>query len=204
MSRMRVRQAEVDYTVPERLAALEPMGFETMLVLASEVATSDEDADARSLVAHAVVRDLPGREVSGQGGGRRPRVIIELLDERNVALVTPEECEQLVSSKILGHILVQVALRRELNAVCQELFNSGETEIGFRAPADYGAGVGGEGGAGGDLTFAALQVRAVGDGLLGVFKLKELGTPTNGVHLNPARASRWRFGAVDRLIVLSR
>ena len=206
LSRMRVRQEEVDYTVPERLAALEPMGFETVLVLASEVATSDEDADARSLVAHAVLRDLPGREVSGQGGGRRPRVIIELLDELNVALLSPEECEQLVSSKILGHILVQVALRRELNAVFQELFNSGETEIGFRAPADYGVGVSGEGGAGGDLTFAALQVRAraVGDVLLGVFKPGEVGTLTDGVYLNPVRASRWQFGAVDRLIVLSR
>lgn len=193
LTRVRLTEVEADYTVPERLSALNPASFDSILVLASDVADSDEEADARTLVAHAVLRDLLPAE------GRRPRVLLELLDELNSALVAANACEVLLSPLVLNHILVQVALRRELNAVFQELFNSGETEIGFREVADSEIGR--------TMTFAELQSRARSRGeiLLGFFRSDELEAPERGVHLNPPpRASRWTLSARDKLVVLSK
>lgn len=193
LARVKVFQVASDYTVPERLIALNPTDFDTVLVLASDMADSDEEADARTIVAHAVLRDILPREGPG------PRVLLELLDELNAALVATEECEYLLSPHILNHILVQVALRRELNAVFQELFNSGETEIGFRDPAAYGLSEG-------TRSFAELQAKArsVGDVALGVFKVDEINSVRGGIHLNPPRDSQWPLTANDRLVVLSR
>ena len=193
LARVKVQQLESDYTIPERLLAVNPASFDTVLVLASDVAESDEEADARTLVAHAVLREILPKT------GPRPRVLLELLDELNAALVAADDCEYLLSPHILNHILVQVALRRELNAVFQELFNSGETEIGFRDPADYGL-------AEGTWRFAELQTKArrFGDVALGVFMVDEINTVRGGIHLNPPRNSPWPLAAKDRLVVLSR
>ena len=39
---------------------------------------------------------------------------------------------------IASHVLAQVALRRELNVVYEELFAAGGAEISFRRVSDYG------------------------------------------------------------------
>jgi hypothetical protein len=130
---------------------------------------------------------------------KTPRVVLELLDELNVALVDPQRCEYLLSPQVLSHMLAQVALRREMNAIYEELFNSGETEITFRNPTRYGTAPGQT------LTFAELEVmaRRHHEVALGYLKACERATATRGgVHLNPDRAESWVVEAGDLFIVL--
>lgn len=130
---------------------------------------------------------------------KAPRVVLELLDELNVALIDPERCEYLLSPQVLSHMLAQVALRREMNAIYEELFNSGETEITFRNPMRYGTTPGQK------LTFAELEVmaRRHNEVALGYLKACERATATGrGVHLNPDRAESRVVAAGDQFIVL--
>ncbi len=96
-------------------------------------------------------------------------------------------------------MLAQVALRREMNAVYQELFNSGETEITFRNPSRYGVETGRT------LSFAELEVLARRHDEIALGHLRPAardGAEGGGVRLNPPRSETWRVEAGDQFIVL--
>jgi len=196
LERVKLAHHEMDCTVPEQLAALAPEDFDVVLCLASDLTETDEQSDARTLVAYAILRELIG--VPG-ARAKAPRLVLELLDELNTALVDPVSCEYLLSPQVLSHMLAQVALRREMNAVYQELFNSGETEITVRNPSRYAVE------AGRVLSFADLErlAREHDDIALGYLRpggrTGELG---GSVYLNPKRSETWRVEAGDQFIVL--
>ncbi len=192
--RVQCRQIDTDYTVPDLLEALEPATYDTILCLASEVSETDEDADARTLVAYSILRNAFRHEP------KAPRVLIELLDELNVALLDPRDCEYLLSPQILSHMLVQVSLRRELNVVFQELFDSSETEIFFRSFERYGLSTGGE------LRFPEIEAlsRQHTEVALGIFKAEQATEAHGGIYLNPDRRVSWRLEKGDQFVILRR
>lgn len=189
----RLVHIDTDFTIPEKMAALQPENFDAILCLASDLSDTDQEADARTLVAYAILKQYL-REAPTQ-----PRLLIELLDELNVALVEPQDCEYLLTPHILSHILVQVALRRELNEVFQELFNSSRKEIRMRDLTDYGLP------AGSQPTFRDLAAVARNhhEVALGLFVASESATAHGGVHLNPERHTAWTLQDGDQLVVLT-
>lgn len=192
--RMAVMHVVTDCTVPEQLTGLKPESFDTVLCLASDLTKTDAEADARTLVAHAILVDHLGEREDGAV----PRLVLELLDELNVALIDSERCEHLLSPQVLSHMLAQVALRREMNAIFAELFNSGETEITFRNPVRYGVEAGVE------MSFVDLEAlaRRHNEVALGHLKHVERAGTHGGVHLNPPRQERWRVESGDQFVVL--
>jgi ion channel POLLUX/CASTOR len=72
------------------------------------VTESEHEADARTLVSYSLLNDM----INGIAFDDRPRIVVELLDELNVALIDSEQCEYLLSPEILSHMVAQVALRR--------------------------------------------------------------------------------------------
>lgn len=191
---LQVTQVDVDYTVPKQLEALEPAKFDTVLCLASDLTASAETADARTLVAYAILHELLPTAPRG------PHVLVELLDELNAALIDPRHCEYLLSPEVLSHMLVQVALRRELNALFRELFSSNQSELFFRDCERYGLAAGTE------TTFPAIQAagRAHGEVVLGVAIASRATEPDGGIHLNPDRRIQWKLQAGDQLVVLGK
>ncbi len=256
--RVRLRQVETDCTVPNQLAALDPAAFDVVLCLASDLAATDEEADARTLVEYAILQELwgapdaPGAADAGKDAGagtdagedagtsmgagmgsdakagaagsgvkarikagcKRPRLVLELLDELNVALIDAKRCEYLLSPQVVSHMLGQVALRRELNAVFEQLFNSGETEITFRDVTRYGVAPGER------IDFTRLQslARLHHEVALGYFPvlgevdstLEDDGANPDGateplagrLMLNPGPTAAWTVRAGDRVVVL--
>ncbi len=111
-------------------------------------------------------------------------------------------------------MLGQVALRRELNAVFEQLFNSGQTEITFRDVVSYGVAPCER------IDFARLQslARQHHEVALGYFSeqanataaasadvAEEDGTVdpgADGLMLNPGPAAEWTVSAGDRVVVL--
>ncbi|MDP4547487.1 ion channel DMI1 [Marinobacter sp. MDS2] len=125
------RLLEADYMVEDELRKLDPASYHTVMLLSSDRIGSDEEADARAMVGYLQLEDVLSEAPV------RPQVMLELSDPDNRHLIYGHQSEMLISPMILSHVLAQVALRRELRVVLDELFTVGGAEIQFRDPEDY-------------------------------------------------------------------
>ena len=107
-------------------------------------------------------------------------------------LVVMGESDLLVSPLVVSHMLAQVSLRRELRAVCDELFGSGGAEIVVHRSELYLDGDA-------RVSFTQLQRRALlrGEIALGVATLAD------GVQVNPPVDRVWERDEVRDVIVLT-
>lgn len=125
------RHIEADYMVEDELRKVRPIDYDTVILLSSDRLASGEEADARAMVGYLQLEDILA------GANRRPQLIMELSDPDNRHLLSGHQSEMMISPMILSHVLAQVALRRELRVVLDELFTVGGAEIQFRDPRDY-------------------------------------------------------------------
>jgi len=148
--------ALADYTVPEVLKACSPARFDAVLLVGSDRLESGAESDARSIVGCQVLRSCLA------GEPRKPRIVIELMEPDNAALLDHDEVEALVSPQLLGRALAQVALVPDLCAVYDDLFGAGGAELSVHSASEYGID-------GAPMTFGALRVAAarMGHVLLG-------------------------------------
>jgi ion channel POLLUX/CASTOR len=189
-ARITLRHIDADFAIPSVLERVDVTGYDNIVLLGSDRLGSGEESDARTIMGYLLLRDiLPER------GG--PAVLIELLDAGNVSLFRKRSTEVIVTPIVLSHMLAQVALRRELRGVFDELFGPGGAEIMFRRPADYGL-------AGGSTNFRAIEaaVASRGEIALGVRIATGAGEAA-GALLNPPRDQEWQLGAADRIVALT-
>ena len=102
----------------------------------------------------------------------------------------------MISSMILSHVLAQVALRRELRVVLDELFTVGGAEIQFRAPEEYPLPA--------SASFHVLEktLAAEGEVALGVYRARA-DDRGHRLQLNPPRGEYLELQPGDRLVVLA-
>jgi ion channel POLLUX/CASTOR len=163
-------------------------GYDSIVVAGSDRLPSGEESDARTLMAYLLLRDiLP--EKNG------PAVLVELLDAANVPLIRRRDTEVLVSPLVLSHMLAQVALRRELRAVFDELFGPGGAEIVFRPATGYGI-------AGQAVSFRAIEAAAAAHGDIAI-GVRSHANGHAAVLLNPSRSQEWTLAAGDEIIALA-
>ena len=181
---------EIDYTMPTELAGLDVGSYDNILLVGSDWLSSGEESDARTIVGYLTLQKALARCET------RPNMIVEILDPSNVDLLGERPGEVLVSPVILSHMLAQISLRRELNAVFDELFSFGGTEITFKSPADYDY-------VGAAITFAEFQREAAqhGDIALGFLSKDAAGKPL--LQLNPSRSATFELSEADELVILS-
>jgi ion channel POLLUX/CASTOR len=192
-----VRQLEGDYTVHSELLRLDPLSYDGIVLLGSDWLPTGPEADARTILGALLLQEIT------QKRERRPGILVELLDPENVTLLRRGGLEVVVTPMLVSHILSQVALRRELRAVFDELFTAGGAEVVFHP----GHGLGLDGLVG----FTDLQraTCARGETLLGV---RLAPGPTEGsggspagagaLLLNPSRDLRWPVEGLE-LVVLA-
>ena len=175
--------------VEDDLRKLNPASYDTVILLSSDRLGSGEEADARAMVGYLQLEEILAE------APRRPQVIMELSDPNNRQLLYGHQSEMLISPMILSHVLAQVALRRELRVVLDELFTVGGAEIQFRDPHDYPLP------ASADFQLLEKIVAASGDVALGVYRAKanELG---RHLQLNPPRKQFLELQPQDRIVVL--
>jgi hypothetical protein len=181
-----VRHIEAGYTRRGVLEGLEPRRYDDIVVLASERLEDEEEADATSALACLQLRDLLPE------AGPRPGILVELLDEENAFLFHPGREDVLVSPKLISYLLTQVALRRELAGVFAELTRPAGAQIVLRPANELKR-------APGPVRFAQLQTAAAGCSQIavGIF------SAASGLALNPDRATEWRLGEGDEVVVLT-
>ncbi|MDA0748948.1 MAG: ion channel DMI1 [bacterium] len=192
LQQVRLGQFEGDYTIHSDLRQVHPETYNNIVLVGSDWLDSGEESDARTILGYLLLRDLFAETGTG------PEILVELMDPENVSLFQRRRAEILVSPLILSHMLGQVALRRELRAVFDELFGPGGAEIFFRPVADYGL-------AGCQIGFQHIQelARERGEIALGVRIHTEIRTAHGGLRLNPEDTQNWTFDELDELVVLS-
>lgn len=183
------RHIEADYMVEGELRRVNPSNYHSVLLLSSDRLASGEEADARAMVGYLQLEDILSE------GGSRPQLIMELSDPGNKHLLVGQQNEMLISPMILSHVLAQVALRRELRVVLDELFTTGGAEIQFRDPGDYPLPA--------SVDFQLLEkvLASEGEMALGIYRHQadELG---RHLMLNPPRKQYFDIQPGDKLVVL--
>ncbi|SET56790.1 Trk K+ transport system, NAD-binding component [Marinobacter segnicrescens] len=184
------RHLEADYMVEEELRQVAPADYDAILLVSSDRLASGEEADARAMVGYLQLEDLLSE------GSRRPQLIMELSDPDNRQLLYGHQSEMMISSMILSHVLAQVALRRELRVVLDELFTVGGPEIQFRDPSDYPLP------ASADFLLLEKTLAAEGEVALGIYR-KQADERGHRLQLNPPRRDYLELTPGDRLVVLA-
>jgi hypothetical protein len=185
----RVRQIEAGFTDPDVLEGLEPGRYDNIILLASEWLAEAKQADAITVFTHLMLRGLLPEE------GRRPEILVELMDEENQFLFRQEQEDVIVSPMWVSYLLSQVALRRELAAVFEELSRPWGAQIVFRPAREYVA-------ANGPLRFGALEHAAAARGEIALGLRRSRGSDA-GIALNPNREAEWALADGDEVVVLT-
>lgn len=176
---------EGDYTSPTELEAMQPGSYDNIMLLGSHWLETQEESDARTILGHLVLQNVL------EGIQNKPKVLVDLMDADNIELFDDINTEVLVTPTITSHVLAQVALRRELNVVYEELFGAGGAEIFLRRVSDYGV-------SGKVIPFEQLKEKSeqCGEIVLGARTL------THRLRLNPQPDDACILGELDDLIVL--
>ncbi len=183
------RHLEADYMVEGELRRVDPLKYDAIMLLSSDRLASGEEADARAMVGYLQLEDLLSE------GDKRPQLIMELSDPDNRHLLIGHQSEMMISPMIVSHVLAQVALRRELRVVLDELFTVGGAEIQFRNPDDYPLP------ASADFQVLEKIVAAEGEVALGIWRFQPDGAGRH-VTLAPRREDYLNLNSGDRLVVL--
>ncbi|WP_165856189.1 CASTOR/POLLUX-related putative ion channel [Marinobacter sp. JSM 1782161] len=185
------RQIEADFAVEEVLRRLSPADYDSILLLSSDRLGSGEEADARTMMGYLQLQEVLA------DAANPPQVILELSDPDNETLLVTNQSETLVSPMILSHVLAQVALRREVRVVLDELFTPGGAEIMFRPPSDYALPPRP------DFTVVERLAGAHGETALGVLRARP---DADGamLELNPERGAALALQPGDLIVVLGR
>lgn len=185
------RQREADFTVESELRRQQPATYDSIFLLSSDRVASGEEADARTMIGYLQLEAIL-EKVQG-----RPQVLLELSDPDNETLLVTNRSETLVSPMVLSHIMAQVALRRELRIVLDDLLTPGGAEIMFRSPAEYGIR--------GSVDFARIEqiVGEHGETALGVYA-SQSDRKGHRLRLNPDRQDTVIFNVGDQLVILGR
>ncbi|MEQ9545320.1 MAG: ion channel DMI1 [Marinobacter sp.] len=182
---------EADYMVEDELRNVRPVNYDAVILLSSDRLASGEEADARAMVGYLQLEDILAES------NRRPQIIMELSDPDNRHLLSGHQSEMMISPMILSHVLAQVALRRELRVVLDELFTVGGAEIQFRDPRDYPLPA--------SVDFHLLEriLSERGELALGVFRHSG-GAGGRCLELNPPRKRFLDFQPDDQLVVMAK
>ena len=183
--RVRLTHCEGDYTSPTELTAMQPGDYDNVMFLGSDWLETQEESDARTIMGHLVLRNTI------EGLHQKPKILVDLMDTENVELFDDIDTEVLVSPTMASHVLAQVALRRELNVVYEELFGAGGAEIFLRRVSDFGV-------SGKVIAFEQLKEvsEQCGEIVLGARTVR------HGLRLNPQPDDACILGEQDDLIVL--
>lgn len=183
-----------DTTDRKLLDSLDIPSFDHIIVLCSDEVEAQR-ADARVLVSLLHLREI------GEIAKQNLSIVSEMRDVRNRALAEVTQADDfIVSDRLVSLMLCQVAENKKLMAVLEDLFDPEGAEI-YLKPASWYVKAGVE--VGYDTVVEAARAR--GEIAIG-YRLNDKARDSAaayGVVVNPEKSGRVKFGAEDRVIVVS-
>ncbi|TWI75649.1 Castor and Pollux protein voltage-gated ion channel component [Desulfobotulus alkaliphilus] len=180
-----------EVTSEEAWRSLNLSRYDSILMISSDRLSSGEEADARTMAGYLQLEALL------ENTDHCPHILLELSDPNNRRLLGSRRGEMMISPLLLSHLLVHVALRREILAVFHGLFRATGPEITFRRPEEHGLSTG-------SFSFDTLrrQVWKQGETLLGILSDKEGEGSSGSLILNPDHRAVFHLESWDRLVVI--
>jgi hypothetical protein len=180
---------------PDEIRAVRPERFDRIMLLSPSFIEDPLVADAETVMAYVLLqRDL---QTHGPAGG--VPAVIELNDEDNQPLLDLYDgCDVIVTQEIISHLLSQIAVRRALAWVYEELFTYGGTDVRLRPCSDLFSDDELT-----ETTFDHMQTACLRKGLVCVgLVLEEATGPFDaGTHLNPDKSVAFSPRPDDQIIV---
>lgn len=177
---------------------LEGLAVPTMghvIVLAGDALEDPQLADARTFVTLLHLRDIIDRAGASVG------IVSEMLDARNRDLAEITRADDfIVSDRLVGLLMVQLAENPELDVVFDDLFSPEGSEIGVRPAGDYVD-------LGASVRFGTIVASALrrGETAIGyrIAAAADDESKDHGIVLNPPRTAPIALAPEDRIIVLA-
>lgn len=165
--------------------------FDSIVLMSSDRLGSGEEADARSIVGYLQLENLL------QHAKKQPQLLLEFSDPSNERLLGHRAGEVIISPLMLSHLLVHVALRRELLVAINDLFSAGGPEISFRSLADYKLQPG-------TTSFGSIRQQAWdrSEIALGIYYATPPSAATKPLQLNPDLSQPLQLKQEDLIVVL--
>lgn len=189
--RIRLEHIVAEVTNEVEWRNLDLSAYDSIVLMSSDRLSSGEEADARSIVGYLQLESLL------QKASKQPQLLLEFSDPSNERLLGHRAGEVIISPLMLSHLLVHVALRRELLVAIDDLFSAGGPEISFRSLADYELQAGAN-------SFADIRQRAwnKGETALGISYASLPQTALNNLQLNPLLDAPLRLEQNDLIVVI--
>jgi ion channel POLLUX/CASTOR len=183
-----------DTTQRRVLDALNPHGYDHVIVLCYSDILDTQRADARTLVTLLHLRDMVDR------GGVPFTITSEMLDDRNRELAEVTKVDDvIVSDKLISLLVTQISENPHLTAVFDELFKAEGSELYMRAAGEYVQ-------LGLPVRFRTLVEAAArrGEVAIGYRIVSGDGNGLGpGVRVNPPKSEEIVLSESDRLVVLA-
>ncbi|MEU0134519.1 NAD-binding lipoprotein [Streptomyces sp. NPDC006296] len=180
---------------PETLLGLDLTPYDGLVVLAPDQDGGPDHPDDWTLVTLLALRLLEERT------GREVRLVTEIIDDRNRPLAPVNTgSDVIVSGKLTGLLMAQIAQNRHLAPVFDELFSAEGAGVSLRPAGGYVL-------QDAEATFATLVAAAGERGECAIGYIRHdarTGSATGpGIRLNPPKAERRVWNAHDLLVLLA-
>jgi voltage-gated potassium channel Kch len=192
-NRLAVAFRRTDTSRRAEVEALDPASFDHVLVLGYSDWLAVQAADTRTLVALLHLRAILRK------GENSVSIVSEMIDVRNRRLAEVTRVDDfVVSNKLVSLMLAQISENPSLEAVFDDLLDEEGAEICLRPARDYVT-------VGADVSFAEVveAAKARGEVAIGHHVGAHEAEAASGVIVNPPKAERRRYGAMDRVIVIA-
>jgi voltage-gated potassium channel Kch len=194
---LRVEMERIDTSRRAEIEALDPTGYDHILVLGYSDHMAAQPADTRTLVTLLHLRRI------AEEAGKPISVVSEMIDVRNRELAEVARIDDfVVSNKLVSLMLAQASENEHLEEIFKDLLDEEGSEICLRPAAGYIA-------VGETLSFydVADAARRRGEVAIGHHRpavAVDDGRRMGGIVINPPRAEPIAYRAEDRIIVLAR
>ncbi|CAN5429223.1 lipoprotein [soil metagenome] len=191
VSKVICNHIDADFMDEVELRDIKPHNYEHILFMSSDLLSDVEEADARTIVGKVLLDEIM------ESQEKTPQILLELANADNNNLIKSHQSEVIISPVILSHLLAQVALRRELHTIYNDLFTVGGAEIEFRDLSHFNI-------LPGEYSFSEIEkiANSYGETALGVKKGYRNTDGNKKLMLNPPKNHTLRLTDEDGFVVL--
>ncbi|MGE0180143.1 MAG: hypothetical protein AB7O91_10040 [Sphingomonas sp.] len=179
------------------IEALDPIGYDHVMVLGYGDHMAPQAADTRTLVALLHLRQV------AEAADRPISVVSEMIDVRNRALAEVTRVDDfVVSNKLVSLMLAQASENEYLEAIFQDLLDEEGSEVCLKPVSHYVP-------IDAPTSFYAVAAAAVARGEVAIGHRRAGGSDASGrglggIVVNPTKSEPIRYSADDRVIVIAR
>lgn len=165
--------------------------YDKVIILGYRRGLSPEEADARTLLTLLLLQRAMACD-----GGRRGRIVTELLDSRDVELARATGADDfVVSDELSSLMLAQIAERTDLEPVFSDLFGAGGSALSLEPAAWYVQG---------EVTYARVVAAARARSEIAIgYRIDRGAGGRPEVVMNPPKSRTVELGEHDQVIVIA-